>query len=948
MKSSTLTYGPWKNVGANPGGVQCDLDEGLTPWEYGGIYYMNAAATQKVMNNITKSQWAERGEVTVPGYPTRLLGSCLTLKTQDVKTRFAEKFDSRVRTSTSTSYERRIIESYKVVFSSLDKQQASASISNINVSIGSNGVTTSYQISTFTPVYGRFSKGNADRIKQIGLNRLKGEREMRARNQLKRLLSGGAGHLGSAGRWGFRSSVDSIGKGSIAPKSPMVLYVGKVAGWELPYPTGTGMRAPDFTGIPLSNAAAGVGSYQYLRKAVLGATSTTLAHYKNYEGTSMMTMDGFMRPVTNRHARTGPFFGTGVAGSWPIEGTYTNKRYHATTQYWWNGFIADYNGQEISGPLPPRAFGQNYIENASDDDYRRGQAGGWFGSDGVIPTPLSEDVGTGVGQIGRYPMVQKTQTIAPFPPISGYESLEISTWYLDFLADPVSNPFLINDLRATGILGGWWCGTWNCCDSDRFGRGNCTPPFGTGSMNGAAGHDIEGVARSGFTQLVNGSTTGSLLFRPDWDPIGHGKPTVFPNDPANSDPQEIDYPTNYRYLAMRGPIMLQSWGYDIQGHPIPNEFDIRNPESCCWGPVPENTCPEYAWKNLPYLCFGAAQGEFQTDYAKVSDKFMDNWLQRSDSWPVAPVDLRFDRKRGVWTIPPSFRLLQVKTTGIIDPGATDTATVEKWIYDMDSPDYTIGTGTGEGMEHELTGQKFSGPKGTSGPTEGKHVIQLENWSESALQGKVLAYYDTAEGKYWAVQKVENGIPAVYVGCASKEGSAGTQNGCYVGNNVNESTVLGKFIREDGGEEREGITTLILGCGIRGIVTPDWGTHHIDWYGSNEALYVAPGSMKLAGLEVQGGLNDQDPAPAEKLIFSDKLKISEYIPPDDSAQWHTCTWSVDLAGDLGGCQSGINAVVKYVESVKCVGASFEVCSKNMEFYSGCLVATSDQPANKINM
>jgi len=170
----------------------------------------------------------------------------------------------------------------------------------------------------------------------------------------------------------------------------------------------------------------------------------------------------------------------------------------------------------------------------------------------------------------------------------------------------------------------------------------------------------------------------------------------------------------------------------------------------------------------------------------------------------------------------------------------------------------------------------------------------------------------------------------------------------VGNNVNESTVLGKFIREDGGEEREGITTLILGCGIRGIVTPDWGTHHIDWYGSNEALYVAPGSMKLAGLEVQGGLNDQDPAPAEKLIFSDKLKISEYIPPSDPTQWHTCTWSVDLAGDLGGCQSGINAVVKYVESVKCVGASFEVCSKNMEFYSGCLVATSDQPANKINM
>ena len=46
--------------------------------------------------------------------------------------------------------------------------------------------------------------------------------------------------------------------------------------------------------------------------------------------------------------------------------------------------------------------------------------------------------------------------------------------------------------------------------------------------------------------------------------------------------------------------MLQSWGYDTDGKPIPNESG--------------NT-----------------------------DRFAKNWLLESSKWPVGPVDLRFDR-----------------------------------------------------------------------------------------------------------------------------------------------------------------------------------------------------------------------------------------------------------------------------------------------------------------
>jgi hypothetical protein len=42
-------------------------------------------------------------------------------------------------------------------------------------------------------------------------------------------------------------------------------------------------------------------------------------------------------------------------------------------------------------------------------------------------------------------------------------------------------------------------------------------------------------------------------------------------------------------------------------------------------------------------------GEFRKE--NLTDKFMKNWLQYPKSWPVGPIDLRFDRERGVWTCP---------------------------------------------------------------------------------------------------------------------------------------------------------------------------------------------------------------------------------------------------------------------------------------------------------
>lgn len=88
---------------------------------------------------------------------------------------------------------------------------------------------------------------------------------------------------------------------------------------------------------------------------------------------------------------------------------------------------------------------------------------------------------------------------------------------------------------------------------------------------------------------------------------------------------------NFRVPALRGPLVLQGWGYDTSGKPIPNAADN-------------------------YI--NAEHGQFRPD--QLTDKFMKNWLENPKSWPVGPVDLRFDRERGVWTCPSPNKIVAIR------------------------------------------------------------------------------------------------------------------------------------------------------------------------------------------------------------------------------------------------------------------------------------------------
>ena len=124
LKSNVDTYGPWFIAGA-PGKVHFEQDHSLTPWDYGNYVSMNNAGQARVLNAVTSVQQQESGSVELVGPPAYSLGDTL--------------------------------------------ESGGPNLTNLEVSFGTNGVTTNYRFASTTPRFGVFSKQNADRLQRASL-----------------------------------------------------------------------------------------------------------------------------------------------------------------------------------------------------------------------------------------------------------------------------------------------------------------------------------------------------------------------------------------------------------------------------------------------------------------------------------------------------------------------------------------------------------------------------------------------------------------------------------------------------------------------------------------------------------------------------------------------------------------------------------------------------------
>lgn len=174
------------------------------------------------------------------------------------------------------------------------------------------------------------------------------------------------------------------------------------------------------------------------------------------------------------------------------------------------------------------------------------------------------------------------------------------------------------------------------------------------------------------------------------------------------------YSDDYRFLGMRGPLVLQSWGYDTNGKPIPNAADTYD---------------------------DTKKGEFVSE--KLKDKFLKDWLKKPATWPVAPVDLRFDRKRGVWVSPPGYKvvvaILQEKLNAY---GSAKASLINK------NPD------SNDSFGDKLYDNDGNEIKADSSDTEAKIKVVDRLGISYAKGTKMYCYYDTFKCEYIVLEAVQ--------------------------------------------------------------------------------------------------------------------------------------------------------------------------------------------------
>ena len=122
LRSNIATYGPWYNAGAQ-GKVRFEKNSSLVPWNFGGYAYMNYAGAAAVTSAISNMMIGEMGSIDIAGTPDISIGDELIA--------------------------------------------GGPNVTGIDVTVGTQGITTSYRLRSYTPTFGQFSKQNADRFQRM-------------------------------------------------------------------------------------------------------------------------------------------------------------------------------------------------------------------------------------------------------------------------------------------------------------------------------------------------------------------------------------------------------------------------------------------------------------------------------------------------------------------------------------------------------------------------------------------------------------------------------------------------------------------------------------------------------------------------------------------------------------------------------------------------------------
>tara|TARA_B100000902_G_scaffold400060_1_gene475382 strand:+ start:21922 stop:23472 length:1551 start_codon:yes stop_codon:yes gene_type:complete len=150
---------------------------------------------------------------------------------------------------------------------------------------------------------------------------------------------------------------------------------------------------------------------------------------------------------------------------------------------------------------------------------------------------------------------------------------------------------------------------------------------------------------------------------------------VYSSDTSNYSEMEGKFQSNQRFIGLRGPVMVHGWGYDQEGYPVPNASGEPM--------VDGNGTPMYDGNKNPLYKNQVLQndGSYSAPYKEKS--FYKGWASQPTTWPVGPIDLRWDDKACVWTIGGNYKDIWVTLENDLATSEPVRGTIEDDISSAD-------------------------------------------------------------------------------------------------------------------------------------------------------------------------------------------------------------------------------------------------------------------------
>ena len=632
LKSNRYTYGPWTNYPDLSKGRVFDyvtnassIIENLTdsidvkhkeeyvPWNYGGMSFLDQAVLYEIESNENYQIIQEKGSIRIAGPPVFTVGGHFSeqllnaLQSPYVVARESISVNDYPEPGTAfNNYNYNIIQLNDIDTSAFGGYPI---IQSLSIAVGNEGINTSYNLGTYNPKHGLYNKERIEQNQKFVKDRLALDAKLTSNNNQSQELFRSQYYKMANDQSRNGEAKTSSQPTALFGNSPTELLIGQ-SRYFLPDP-GSGSPPRYLTDLTSSNIASGIISRGFRHESWAGLFSADEVGSeitRDYSNKSAMSLDGIFSPIS--------FYPT------DFNATYSLSNYYSAQ------FLIKNSGeqQELRCVLCDnvREIEDEYIDYSSED---RTPSNVKYPCPACSRSRLSVIKGSGTPKDSMPRVVIDPKS----------KSAEINFYTL--------NPIVVSAGEFKN---------WNSPNNK---------PDQTDIINDK--HSIRVVAR------------GENLIGPEYN-LDTTRNLTYSNDILNPDYEAYDfelakirgtglYPLNQRFFGFRGPMMLHGWGYDTDGYPIPNLYDDpfsidsygryfrfqldNNGFNDLTKPglyvVPNNNntirlgdiiTKRYEFKNNKWV-----------RKATPSKYFGTNWASKPNTWPVGPIDLRWDHSRRVWS-----------------------------------------------------------------------------------------------------------------------------------------------------------------------------------------------------------------------------------------------------------------------------------------------------------